>query len=303
MRQQRDGRDAAGPMDVGKDHLELLLLENCRVENRLVRHRQIGVVRRAAQHDDPRQVFGQERAQFLQRYGVHLVNDPLVVRRDDLGAILKIGFEAVVMRRIVARRDNDAAMRLQPAHGETELGRRPRRLKDEGNAAQARPAGGRQLAEVAREMPHIVSDDELRGVVADSPREVAVHVTIKADRGPHHREVIHHVAAHRRMFGGAERTQLARFASRGDDNRPPAHPAGAKLKELIEAVVQLAPCVSGNELVDAGRGPRRESGAEPGRKILQSAWQQLAGGAGSTDLFQGSHGIKSTRMSRNVQNG
>ena len=153
-------------------------------------------------------------------------------------------------------------------------------------------------------MPHVVRDDELRCIVADGPREVTVHIAVEPDGGPHHREVIHHVAADRRMFGGPKGAQLSRLAPRRDHpNRAPAHAAGTKLQESIEAVVQLAPGFPRDEFVDARRGPRWEPGIEPSREILHGTRQQLAGGAGGTQLFQRGHGIKSTRIGRNVQNG
>jgi hypothetical protein len=139
MRQQRNRCNAASAVDVGVDNSEPLPFEDAGIEHRLVCHGKICIVRRTSENDDAAEVLRQKRAEFRERHGVDLVDDALVVRRDDLCPVLKIRLESVVVRRVVARGDHHAAMGLQPAHRETELRRRTRRFKNEGDAAEPAP--------------------------------------------------------------------------------------------------------------------------------------------------------------------
>ena len=249
MRKQRNRGNAARTMDVSVDDREPLAFEDGRIERRLQRDGEIRIIRRTAKSNDAAQILRQKGAEFRERHSIDLVDDAVVVRRDDLAAVLEIGLEAVVVRRVVARGDHHAAMGLQPAHRETELRGGTRRLENERHASEPGPGRRGQLAEMPREMPHVVGDDQLGRIIPRGAGKESVHVAVEADRGAHVREIIHHVAADRRMLRRAQRTGLSGLALRGHDaNRATAHPASAKFEIAVEAVVELAPGALGRQL-------------------------------------------------------
>ena len=120
-------------------------------------------------------------------------------------------------------------------------------------------------------MPHVMGDHEFWGIVPVGSRQVSVHIAIKAGRRAHEGEVVHHVAADRRVRRRAQRIELPGFTPRAHDaNGPAAHPARAKLEIAVKAVVELAPCSLCDELPNRGGGPCRQAGLKPGCEILHS---------------------------------
>jgi hypothetical protein len=268
-------------------------LEHRGIERRPGRDRQVGVVGRPAQRDDPGEVFFEERAQLAKRHAIHLGDDALVVRRHDLPAILEVRLKTVVVGRIVARGDDYAAMRLEPAHAEAELRRRARAVEDVRRAAEARPRGGRQFAKMPGEVPHVVRDHELGQIVAAALRKVGVRVAEEADDRADQREVVQHIAADRGVGGRALRTQRPALGGRGNHaDGPAAHPAGAKLEEAVEPVVQLGPRPLVGKFVDAGQRPGGKAGAEPCRQVFNRTGQKLTRLTGGLDFRKSGHGEK-----------
>ena len=60
---------------------------------------------------------------------IHTVNDAFIVGRHDLSAVAPVYLVTVVLRRVVARRDDNARRCMKKAHGKGELGRRAQRFK------------------------------------------------------------------------------------------------------------------------------------------------------------------------------
>ena len=81
---------------------------------------------------------------------------------DYLRAIFKVGFETIVMRRIVACGNYCAAACFIMTHRETELRGGAWPIEDKRLPPQLRPSGCCQLTKVARKVTDIVRDDESR---------------------------------------------------------------------------------------------------------------------------------------------
>ena len=249
------------------------------------------VVGQAPESDDFRHVLREELLHGGKRHGVHLGDDAPVVRRCDLRPVGKVGLEAVVVRRIVAGRDDDTRMRLQMAHGEAELRGRARAVENDRLAAQPRPGGSSQLAEVPGEVAHVVCNDDLGLRRALLRREVFGDVAVQADHGPGQRELVEQVAAHGRVLGTAGGGQHSGLGLGRDLAAGAAtHPAGAEFQVAVKAVVELGPLAALNELDEALLRPGRQAGLQPGIQVIGGARQQFAVLGGLFDLSSGGHG-------------
>src|SRR4051812_23019284 len=84
------------------------------------------------------------------------------MRLHDLRAIAEVNFVAVVVRRIVARGDDNAGIRPFLAHRERKLRSRARRGEKADIASEIYRHLRRQLGELSRKMPRIMRDGDLR---------------------------------------------------------------------------------------------------------------------------------------------
>ena len=78
----------------------------------------IACVHFGAEHDDLAAFIFGHCVVALAGDGIDLGNDGRGVRLDDLCAIIEVGFEAIVMRRVVTRREHHARIGAKLAHGE-----------------------------------------------------------------------------------------------------------------------------------------------------------------------------------------
>ena len=77
-----------------------------------------------------------------------LRDDAAGMRLDHLRAVVEVNFVAVVVRRVVARGDDDAGARAEVTHGEGKFRRRARPVEDEGIAAVFGRDFRRELGEI-----------------------------------------------------------------------------------------------------------------------------------------------------------
>ena len=94
--------------------------------------------------------------------GIHPLDDAARVRLHHLRAVAEVHLVAVVVRRIVARGDDDARVRALVAHRKGKLRRRARRGEEADIAPEIHRDLGGELRELPREMARVVRDRDLR---------------------------------------------------------------------------------------------------------------------------------------------
>ena len=175
-------------------------------------------------------------------------------------------------------------------------GRRPRAVEDEGLAAEPRPGRGRQLAEMPREIPHVVGDRRGCGAaVAPGLRQVTLRCSGRgrstARTSVKSLSMLLPTAA---CSGAPTRPGVPVSAPRstGADGAP-AHAAGAELEVAVEPVVQLAPGLPRDQLVDARLRPTPAARPRGRRRCSRpAAGIRLAGAARRRGFFR--TGVMST---------
>ena len=175
---------------------------------------------------------------------------------EDLAAVAEAALEAVVMGRVMARRDDHAGMGAEVADREAQLRRRTRAGEEVGLAAEFAPGAGDELGEVAGEVADVMGDDEAgaglgRGDMLPEADDRAEHVDV-VEAG--------------RTDGGADRQALGvDFVGCGDPaDRPAAHAAGTEGDALVESVLDFRPGAPVAQVLQGiDRGGRQSPGAEP----------------------------------------
>ena len=291
MDEERHGVDGTGAMNVRENHGELGRAKDTQIDRCRRRDREIRVVGVATQGRHAGEILLQKGTQLDQRHRIDLAHDAFVVRRHHLSPVIKIRFESIVMRRIVARGDHDAGLGFQRAHRKTQLRRRPGAVENKGLATQSRPSRCRQFTKVPGKMAHVVRNHEFR------PRRISAGILIlpRVTIEPHHRpdqgEIVEHVAADGGMFRCTGRTRDAGFRRRRhDSDRTAAHPSRAELQVAVEPVVEFAPRPFRREFVDTRQRPRGELRREKGREVLRSSGHQRARFHCGVNSIKGRHG-------------
>ena len=151
---------AAGAVEVGEDDLGGRAFQQRRLEQQGLEAGDVERVHFRAEDGDGAALGGV----FVELAGdrVHLLDDAVGVGIDDLRAVVEIGFEAVVVRRIVAGGEDDAGVGAEFAHGEGKLRRGARAFEEIGIAAEIRADLGAEFREIAREMAGVMGEDEHR---------------------------------------------------------------------------------------------------------------------------------------------
>ena len=254
--QRGDDHDVARAVDVGEDHLRRVARDELRVEPHAGEAGEIGVLRGGRHGEHAGEVLLEIRRDVGGAESADFGDDGGVMRRQDLPAVAEAALEAVVVRGVVAGRDDHAGMGAEVADGEAQLRGRTRAGEEVGLAAELRPGAGDQFGEVTGEVADVMGDHEagagLRG--GDMPPE--------ADDGAEDVDVVEAG----RTDGGADRQALGvDFVGRGDPaDRPAAHAAGAEGDALVETILELRPRASVAKVLEGlDRGGRQGAGTEP----------------------------------------
>src|SRR5205085_1494355 len=180
-------------------------------------------------------------------------NDRAGVRLDDLRAIVKVTFESVIMRRVVAGGDHDAGAGPKIPNRKRQFRRRSRSFEDRGIASILRRRPGRQLRKLFRVMPRIMRDHDLWPAfdllplapleqISDEPLGRAAHVV-----------KIHRVRPDAGKFRRFTIARAAPFRFRHDlADRASAQPTGPEREGAEEAIVQLHPFLAIKKFADNG---------------------------------------------------
>ena len=171
--------------------------------------------------------------------GVHLADDAVGVGIDDLRAVVEVGLEAVVVRRVVAGGEDDAGIGAEFAHGEGKLRRRARAFEEIGVAAEIRADLGAELREIAREMAGVMGEDEHRLAVRSGE---LFRIGDQAADGAAEVVEIHRRGADAGMLRAAVRSagSLLRLGDDAADGAS-AQAAGAEGEGFEKAVVEFLP--------------------------------------------------------------
>ena len=220
--------------------------------------------------------------------GVDLRDDAAGLRLDDLRAVVEIDFVAVVVRRVVAGRDDDARLRAGQPHRETQFRRRARRLEETHVAAVLGGDPGDEIREIAREVPGVIGDDELgfgaRRAVFGDPLFQVTHQSLRRAADV---VVVHRVGADAGELRAVQRLPLARFGLRHDlADGAPTQSTRAEGQRAEKAVVEFVPVLAVDQLGDTVLVDRAGAAAEQGGDILGAVGQELArlrGGLGLGD--------------------
>ena len=119
-----------GAVEVGEDHFGRDTLQQRGLQKQGFEPLDIACVHFGTEHDDLAALALGHRIVALAGDGIHLVDDGRGVRLDDLRAVVEVGFEAVVVRRVVTRGEHHARIGAKLAHGEGKLRRRAWTFKE-----------------------------------------------------------------------------------------------------------------------------------------------------------------------------
>ena len=92
---------AAGAVQIGEDHLGGRAFEQLRLEQQGLEPLDVAFIHFAAEHGDGATLAFRKRFVGFGNHRVHLGDDAGGVRIDDLGTVVEVGLEAIVMRRVV----------------------------------------------------------------------------------------------------------------------------------------------------------------------------------------------------------
>ena len=136
----------------------------------------------------------------------HFGDDILVMRRDDLGAVLPEYLVAVVFLGIVRCRNHDARLALEIADGEAQFRRRPDIVEDIDMDVIGHQHAGRDLGEQLAVVPAVVGDDG-RNLFPD---KILLEIVGKPLRGHGHGIAVHAVGAGAHHAAQSARSELER---------------------------------------------------------------------------------------------
>ena len=247
-----DNHDVARAVEIGVDDLRRVAGKHFLVHDQGGEARQVGVFGGGRHREDAREVLLQVRLHVDQADAADLLDDRDVVGRSHLPAIGEAALEAIVVRGIVAGRDDHAGVGAEMTDREAQLRRGARVGKQVGFAAQLRPGRGQQLREMAGEMADVMGHHEARG------GRLGGDLAPEAEAGAQDVEVVQAGGPDRgpdRQAGGIE---FVRGADPADGAA--THPPRAEGDPLVETVFELSPSPLGDQV---GQGLHRGRGQRP----------------------------------------
>ena len=116
--QQGNDDMAARAVEVGVNDFGAALAEELRTEQHGFQAVHVDTVKGGVQHVKGAAPVFRQRFIFLRGQGVHFLNHGLVMRRHQLGSVVEIGLEAVVVGGVVAGGQHHAGIRIEFTDGE-----------------------------------------------------------------------------------------------------------------------------------------------------------------------------------------
>ena len=209
--------------------------------------------------------------------GVHLGNHGLIVRGDELGAVVEVGLEAVVVSGVVGSGEHYARVGIQLADGEGNLGGGAGAVEQGAVATQVGGDAGAVFGEVAGEVAGVVAHHD-EGLAAGAfGLHKAAHVGDETAHGATHVEVVHAGGAHAGELGAAIDAAVALLSGghHGADGAA-TQTTCAECQGLVEAVVELGPFAGLHQLGN-GCGHHGVLGATGQQlNVFKRGFQQLA---------------------------
>ena len=248
--------DVARPVHVGEDDLGRVPRDDLRIEHHAGEAGEVGVLGRGRDREHAGEVLLEIRRDVGRPELADFGDDGGVMRRQHLTPVAEAALEAVVVRRIMTGRDDDAGMGAEVPYRETELRGRAGAGEEVGLAAELRPGAGDQLGEMSGEVANVMGDDQAGAGLGGRD------VLPEADDGTEDIDVIEAGRADR----GAYRQPLGVDLVGGGDpaDRPATHPPGAESDPLIETVFEFGPGAAVAEVPEGGHGlGRQRPRAEP----------------------------------------
>ncbi len=223
--EHRLDNDAADAMDRGEDDLQPAarrLRDHGAVEDERFEAGHVGVIGFLAENGDFPLLLRGHRFVDIAFHRVDLGDDPAGVRLDDLGSVAEVDLVAVIVRRIVARGDDDPRAGIDQAHAEAELRRGARAGEDKHVHAILRRDARGQFGEILGKVPRVMGDGDARLAGQVVLREPLLQVGHQPLRRPADVVEIHRVCAHARALRAIQRLRLALLGGGHDlANGPP----------------------------------------------------------------------------------
>ena len=288
LAQHRHVDVAAGAVEVGENDLGRRAVEQRRFQQQSLEARDIQRVHfRAEDGDLAARSLGQDFVK-LAADRVHLPNDAFCIGVNDLGTVVEIRFEAVVVRRIVAGGQDHTRVGAEFAHRKGKLRRRACPFKKIRITAEIGTDLGTELREIAREMAGVVRKHQDR-LAARSRALFGI------SNQPTHRTAevveIHCRRADAGMFGATIRPADSLFHLRHHAaDRAAAQTARAKRQRLEKAIVEFFPSLSVDQFLHCPQRNITRRSAKQGRDVRFCRFEQAAiGNCGGKDFGERAH--------------
>ena len=180
-------------MEIGEDDLGGVAREYFRVDDQGGKAGEVGIFRGGWNGQDTREILLKVRLDVGQADPADMFNNRDVIGRCDLPAMGETAFKAVVVRRVMAGRNDHTGVSTEVTDRKAQLRGGAGAGEEVSLAAQLGPRGGQQLREVAGKMPDIMGNHETRsGVLCGGltpeaqagAKDVEVIQASRADCGP-----------------------------------------------------------------------------------------------------------------------
>ena len=268
--------DIARAVDIRKNDFRRVARDDFRIEDDAGETSEVSIFGGGGYGEDAGEVFVEVGRDIGGAEPTDFGDDRGIVRRQDLAAVAEAALEAVIVGRIMARRDDHAGMRAQVADGETQLRRRAGADEEISFPTQRAPGAGNELSEVAGEVADIMGDDQTRPGLGggdmlpeteDGAEDIDVIEAGGTDGG-----------AHGQSLG------IELVGGRDPTHGTAAHAARAKRDPFIETVLEFGPSLLNAEILQGGerlgrQGPR----AKPFPGVSQTGRGNLTLGLGGLE--------------------
>ena len=239
---------AARPVEVGVNDFSSPLVEKFRTEQHGFQAVHVNTVKGGIQHMKGSAPVFRQRFIFFGSQGIDLPDHGLVMRRHQLGSIIEVSLETVVMGGVVAGGQHHAGIRMEFPDSKGDFRSGARTVKQVNVTSQVRADFCAEFGKITGKVARVVSDDQAGLPARVRSLHMLVHINNQAPHGPPHIEVVHAGGSHAGIFRAAVHAAVPLLGP-GDDaaDGTSSQPPRAEGQRFVKTVVQLLPFPGGSQ--------------------------------------------------------